>query len=104
MKKLTIFFLIVPFLLNVFSCSTKNQPEAESDKLSIDLEVEDSLRWEDLFEKVEVIPLEFTEESMLTGVDNILIQDDSYLVFDKKAQVLYKFDHEGKYLSKLDKS
>ncbi|WP_439488057.1 6-bladed beta-propeller [Algoriphagus sp.] len=104
MKKLTIFFLIVPFLWNVFSCSSKNQLEVESDRLYIDLEVEDSLRWEDLFEKVEVIPLEFTSESMLTDVDKILPQDDHFLIFDQKAQVLYKFDLKGKYISKLDKS
>lgn len=104
MKKLKLFFAIFSSALIFWSCGTKSNPEATTDKLFIDLEVEDSLRWEDLFQEVEVIPLEFTDASMLTGVDKILIQDGYYLIFDQKAQVLYKFDSEGKYLSKLAKS
>ncbi|SFU09586.1 hypothetical protein SAMN04489724_3911 [Algoriphagus locisalis] len=102
MKKL--FFILAPLAITFWSCSSKSNTEVASDKLLIDLEITDSLRWEDLFQEVEVIPLEFTEESMLTAVDEILIQDDSYLVFDKKAQVIYKFDLDGNYISKLDKS
>ena len=102
MRKL--FFLLAPLALTFCSCSTKSNPEVGSDTFFIDLEITDSLRWEDLFQEVEVIPLEFTEESMLTGVDKILIQDGYYLIFDQKAQVLYKFDSGGKYISKLDKS
>lgn len=99
-----LFFLLAPLAITFWSCSSTSNTKVESDKLFIDLEITDSLRWEDLFEEVEVIPLEFTEQSMLTAVDEILMQDDSYLVFDKKAQVIYKFDLEGNYLSKLDQA
>ncbi|WPR75044.1 6-bladed beta-propeller [Algoriphagus sp. NG3] len=102
MRKL--FFLVTLLAVAFWTCTTKSKTDASSDTFFIDLEITDSLRWEDLFQGVEVIPLEFTDKSMLTGVDEILIQDGYYLIFDQKAQVLYKFDHEGKYLSKLDKS
>lgn len=63
----------------------------------------DSNKWENIFKEVEVIPLEFNSESMLSSIDKIIFQDRQYLVLDKKTNIIYKFDSKGKYISKLDK-
>ena len=95
------FGLILVFALCVSSCSTDS--EVSDSSIYINLENVEKTNWEDIFDDIEVIPLEFTSESMLVNIHKILMLDGDYILFDKDQSVVYKFDSKGKYLSKLDK-
>ena len=86
-----------------FSCGESRQEAVELETIYIDLDKDNNSDWGNLFTDVEIIPLEFTSESMLVNIEKILLQDGNYLIFDKDRSIVYKFNDEGKFLSKLDK-
>lgn len=104
MKKMnTITQLVILLSFIVFINSCKKPTEDPLTTIHIDLDKDDNSNWENLFTDVEIIPLEFTLESMLVNIEKILLQDGNYLIFDKDQSIVYKFNDAGKFLSKLDK-
>lgn len=93
--------LIVLLIVTISSCRTESDVPGAS--VYIDLDTIETANWENIFDDLEVIPLEFTPESMLVNIHKILKLDGDYILFDKDRSVVYKFDSKGKYISKLDR-
>jgi hypothetical protein len=55
-----------------------------------------------LFDKMKIITLEDTDESLIGRVDNIKATDDYLFILDKSfARKLLLFDKDGKYLRQI---
>ncbi len=57
----------------------------------------------DIFESIELIPLETSRTSLIKDIEKIRFFEDKCYVFDKSQAVLFIFDYQGKYLDKIDK-
>ena len=56
----------------------------------------------DAVEKVEIVPLETTNESLLKTINLIEITDESIFVYQTGAEIL-RFSHDGKFMNKVGK-
>lgn len=56
-----------------------------------------------LFSSVTYIPLETSKNSLLVSINKIHIQDSTIYILDKKQEIIFAFDFNGKYKRKLDK-
>lgn len=97
-------FGIFLVLLNLASCSTSKEeadkpevkPEAfQSYQLSLS---SDKKKFASLIESVEVVPLEETEESLLTSASRVIKYDGQYLVVNKGDEEIVFFNEQGKYI------
>ena len=55
----------------------------------------------DLWDKIELVPLETTEECMIGSLTDVLYRDNIYYVFDEQQSSLYLFSDDGKYIDKI---
>lgn len=95
--------LLIKVFLTIIICSCGSKSEYPATSLSIDLNNHDDTQWSDVFDKVEVIPLELTSESMISLIDGFLVHGGQYFLMDRSTYTIYKFDSKGNYISKLDK-
>lgn len=72
-----------------------NPETFQSYQLSIDAERKS---FSSLIESIEVVPLEETDNSLLTSASRVLKLKDEYLVINKGDEEVVFFDSEGKYL------
>lgn len=104
-RKVKIFpFIIIGFIFCSYSChQNKSLYQEDCDTiLSVNLDLEDNtVSFYDLFENVSLLPLETTEESLLSNIDKIIIHNDSIFILDKKQGAIFLFNSEGKYINKL---
>ncbi len=49
----------------------------------------------------DIIPLELTDGSTLSGIKKIVKADTSYIVFDNYNGLIVRFDKNGKYLNRI---
>ncbi|NDW11633.1 6-bladed beta-propeller [Bacteroides sp. 214] len=94
-------------LLCCYSCQEKNKKGIATDSeeiLTVNLDApDDEVSFYDIFDRVSVIQLETTEESLIRTIWKIVFHNDSIFVFDRPQQTIFLFDANGKYLSKLCK-
>ncbi len=94
--KQIIALITLGFLL--LSCSSnRNQTQSSF----IDLEREDNVSVFDIFESVDLIPLETNEQSLIAVIDKVIYFNDRYYILDIKQQVLFCFDSAGKFLFRI---
>ena len=55
----------------------------------------------DLFEKVELIPLETTDSSLIKWTSKVRYHAGKYYVFDEAQSALFIFDDRGSYINKI---
>ena len=96
-------------MLCLVSCSgPKEQPktsEANSEtfqsyQLSINSEKKELAS---LIESIEVIPLEETDQSLLTSASRVIKYGDEYLVVNKGDEEIVFFDSDGNYLKTFNR-
>jgi len=96
--------LFCPVLLLLCSCNQQIQKKFPNHKdyhvlhVSLD-ETKTSLF--DIFEKVELIPLETCNEALIKVIRKILYYNNVYYVFDEKLGSLFLFDQNGKFINKI---
>jgi hypothetical protein len=57
----------------------------------------------DLFEKIELVPFETTDSSLIGDIGKIVLSDSSIYVLDKTQRSILIFDSSGKFKKKLSK-
>lgn len=62
-----------------------------------------SLSLSDAASKFEIIPLEVTDEALLSGINHLKVTDHDIWVSIYKSQYIYRFSRTGKYLGKVGK-
>lgn len=93
MKKYIAVFLIL------FLCACA-QTKDERPTLNASLE-QQKVSISDLFDKLEVIPLETNDSCLLMWPDKVLCQNGCYEVFDRKHPGLFVFDKDGRFVRKV---
>jgi hypothetical protein len=66
--------------------------------LNIQLPRPNSFNFKDVFDSIQIIPLELTENSILYRCDKMLMYKNKYYILDRKALCIYVFDYSGHYL------
>jgi hypothetical protein len=80
-----------------YSCSQK-ESESNHIVLNIKLPPPNQFDFKDVFDSIQVIPLEFTENSTLHYCEKALMYKNKYYIFDRKTQSIYVFDAFGHFL------
>lgn len=100
-----IFLLII--LVSVVSCKRSTSDisrKGEGDITCIDVEEKCELSIFDVFSKIEIIPLETTESSLLyENLAKVTLHDNKYYVLSHKQNIIFIFDSQGKYLNQINK-
>lgn len=91
---LTVCFSLFPFI---------SYSQTSSINLIDNLENSRSVSLSTFVEKVEYIPLETTEECLLSNELQVFVGDNDIIVGDQKAQKFYRFDSKGKFLNTIGK-
>lgn len=85
-----------------FSCTEKYQ-EQKKQILSVSLK-QNEFNLSSLFKKIEIIPLETTNESLITNIGRIIEYDHKYYILDDRTSMLFCFNSQGQFLFKIDKN
>lgn len=59
--------------------------------------------FEDLFSKIEIIPLETSDSCLLMDVEKIVHVDSLLYVFDSRRPALYVFDEKGAFVRQISR-
>jgi hypothetical protein len=96
MKRFFLVFLTIPFVL-FYSCF---QEESESNHIVLDIKLPppNQFDFKDVFDSIQVVPLELSENSTLYYCEKALMYKSKYYIFDRKTQCIYVFDGFGHYL------
>lgn len=88
------------FFIFLFSCGcNKNKLNLSC----IDLDNMRDISINDIFSKIEVIPLETSKSCLLNNVDKVEFKNNSYYVLDKKQKAVFIFSETGKFIDKIKK-
>ena len=96
-------------ILILASCTSIQKDEKEKGPiLHIPIEKDDGIMHinaDSIFESVEYIPLETTEENLLSGMEYLStkVYNDTIYIWDRNLQQLIQYDGKGKYLKKLSR-
>lgn len=94
---------IIIFLMIFVSCKTNSQQGNINKKtLYSDLDHEHSIPTEKFFSKIEVIPLEKQEKSIIRGIDKIMEYQSCIYILDRRQKAVLIFDGHGKFISKIN--
>lgn len=102
--------LVGPLLILILaSCTSIQKDEKEKGSiLHIPIEKKDGIMHinaDSIFESIEYIPLETTEENLLSGMEYLStkVYNDTIYIWDRNLQQLIQYDGKGKYLKKLSR-
>lgn len=98
----------ITYIVTLFYCmiliACKGSEDIESNRiLSVNLKA-NQLSPATLFDKIELIPLETKDESLITSIGRIIEYNNKYYILDDRISVLFCFNHEGKFIYKIDKN
>ena len=103
MKNILVFIIIAMGLAACRRSSTITPRDVKGIK-TVNIDKNNVVSIYDIFSKMEIIPLEMTEESALGyPLRKILVNDGNYYVLDYTQNTIFKFDSCGKYLDKINK-
>lgn len=88
------------FIMLLFACTSRDRNEIPT--LSVDLHSSD-VSFEDLFSKIEIIPLETSDSCLLVDVEKIVHVDSLLYVFDSRRPALYVFDEKGAFVRQISR-
>lgn len=86
------------FLMLLFACTSRHENEIQT--LSVDLH-SSAVSFEDLFSKIEIIPLETSDSCLLVDVEKIVQVDSLLYIFDSRRPALYVFDEKGAFVKQI---
>lgn len=99
MKNLTtqIFFMVS--LVFIFSCTKKIESKSI---IRVDINQRDNISLVKMFTKIELIPLETTEESIIKSIGSVKYDNMQFYILDFSTSSILIFDNKGNYLSKIN--
>lgn len=95
---------IIALILCIILVACKNNNDKISENtLHVNLS-NNTLSPYSLFDRIELIPLETKDESLITSIGRIIEYNDRYYILDDRISILFCFDKYGKYLYRIDKN
>jgi len=92
------------FLLGVFITCHKVDKATIYPKLDVDLSLMNIPSVFNVFKKIEIIPLETTESSLIGVLGQVVFYNNHYYVSDRRIDSFLCFDEDGKFVRKIGKS
>jgi hypothetical protein len=102
MNKIIILSAIVFTLLFIHSCQyeIKNTDEINAEKIPVDISIISKNNLNDIFEKIELVPLETNDnESLIGRIDQFIYVKDRYFIMRDINQQIFVFDEKGVFIS-----
>lgn len=97
-----VILLFVSFLVLFGSCTHSNKASMKNDEV-VNLDKENSVSLYDMFSKVEIIPMETTDETVMGyPPKKMLVNDGQFYFLAQKAQVICQFDENGRFVKKIN--
>ena len=97
--------LLAMFITSLYGCSSKNsEVQTSSDIETIPITDFETIygKLSDFAEEVKMIPLEFTDESILGEIRKVVMSDKFIFIIEQtNREGVYVFDHTGKYLYRI---
>lgn len=104
------YILILSFVLLFSACKSNTKQVAEGDSalvsvidLSQNVSKVESLPISDAVSKIDIVPLEVTERSMLGGIDKLQVTQDDIWIKTYRNECIYRFSRSGKFLNNVGK-
>ena len=107
--KYSIYYLFMLFMLTACSAARANAEVEEAEEglpvinLSAGVEEVKQLNLSDAVERVEIVKLETTDKSLLSGIFKLEVTDNDIWVTHMRDQRIYRFSHDGKFLNTVGK-
>lgn len=101
MKHLTIFILG----LLLIGCNSNQQESANHSTIHLSENVMEvaKLPLSDAVQKVDIVPLETTDESLLNDLGFVEVTDNSIFIYQRRTSEILRFSRDGKFLNKIGK-
>ena len=96
--------LLILGVLGSLNACQHTKKESLSQSIQIDLEseqVQDSLAFSLFVDSMTSIPLETTDDCLLDGIRDVIIEDTLLIVLSDDRDAVYFFNRQGKYLRKI---
>ena len=90
----------VLLLLSLWSCDAPSV--AYHNPMRVDIDARHEVSIFDLFERIELIPLETTDESIFNNIDRLIHHNGVLYIFDFRGHKILAFDSTGSFLFKID--
>lgn len=106
MKQAVIASILTFIILFTYGCNSRTNNLLDNDVIPVELDnIKDSLSFYDIFSKVEIIPLETTNLSLLSQMNFVkVIPFEGFIyILDSKQHLIQKFDSCGKYITTINK-
>lgn len=106
MKQIVIASFLTFIILFTYGCNSRTNNLLDNDLIPVELDnITDSLSFFDIFSKVEIIPLETTNLSLLSQMNfvKVIPFEDYIYILDSKQHLIQKFDSCGKYITTINK-
>jgi hypothetical protein len=87
--------------LMLLAISCKSVKDGDVSELHVNINKLHQVSVFDIFKKVELIPLETNEKSLIKSIDKVIYSNGKYYVLDKSRQLLLVFDEDGRYLKQI---
>lgn len=94
--------LIITIIACVSSCNIKPIDNFKCITLKVNLKG-DTVKFGDLFSKMEIIPLETLDSCLIMNIEKIELHNNQLFIFDNLRPALYVFDKKGKYIKQIGK-
>ena len=82
------------------SCQNKSEESEKGRVIHVDIEPQE-VAVEDLFDRIEVVPLETNDSSLIYYIYNSCVSDSDIYVQDFRAMVVYRFGADGKFKNRI---
>ena len=95
-------YAYIILLTTLWACAPKEQ---EDNCLTLKVQTDDiGTSFHELFEQIEIIPLELNDNSLIKQIEELYLIDDTLYIFDRELKCLHIFDGiSGKYLKTIMK-
>jgi hypothetical protein len=95
-------YIVILFLSPVpYGCNQADKNVNEKAAIIADIDKEDKVSVFDLFEKVEIVPLETTDSSLIRSILKLICHNNMFYILDYNSVIL-AFDATGKFKFKID--
>lgn len=96
MKRIIILFLSA---IIFYSCTEKNKNEKNT--IYVDLNQKQAVSIFDIFSKIDIIPLETNDSSLIKQITKVIVKDNRFYILDETNQIL-TFSADGKFLFRIN--
>ena len=94
--------IILFSLFITYGCNQTGESAKQKNAIAVDLDDQNKVSIFDLFEKVEIIPLETTDMSLMRYIHKLIYHNNTIFILDKMQSIIFAFDYTGKFKYKID--